>query len=187
MTDYADLIKQTLTMEQVLKRYGIKTTNHGRTACPLHKGTGKNFSYKGRSFKCWVCGAHGTVIDFVMQYFNITFPEALVRLNEDFALGFPIGKHDPTPEQTEKIRLAEETRRKRIAHEKTLKQLCTAYNSALDWYTTLDIIVQHDAPKGPYDEITPQYEYALKHIDAAWDDVQFAAGQIRKFNEKEGD
>ena len=186
MTDYADLIKQTLTMEQVLRRYGFSTRSRTRRIpCPLHHGEKLNFAYKARTFKCYVCGAHGTVIDFVMQLFNIPFSDALRRLNDDFDLGYPIGQSVPSAAELEAVRKANEARAKRIGRETRLKQLCTAYDAAMDYYAALDIIVTHDAPQRPCDAISPQYEYALKHIDAAWDTVQDRAAAIRKFQMEE--
>jgi len=84
-----------LTMADVLHMYGIETSIHGRIPCPLHNGHDKNFSYKEKYFKCFVCGAGGTVIDFVMKLFDIPFRQAILRINADFALGLTWDKPDP--------------------------------------------------------------------------------------------
>lgn len=187
MTDYADLIKNTLTMEQVLRRYGIAAGVKNRIRCPLHHGTHLNFAYRHKTFRCYVCGANGTVIDFVMQYFGLSFLDAVKKLNDDFNLGYSMGNKIPSEADMDAARKAERIRQKRIAHENRLKQLCTAYDAAMDYYCALDIIATNDAPRGPYDDVSPQYEYALKHIDAAWEQVQEAAARIRKFKMEEGD
>jgi len=187
MTDYADLIKQSVPMDAVLRRYGLMSQNiRHRIPCPLHGGQKNNFSFHGHVYKCFVCGASGSTIDFVMQFRNLPFQDAMKEINDDFGLGFPIGERERTEEDEAARKKAEQLRRKRIERENRLKQLCTVYDAAMDKYAALDLIIQHDTPQGPYDEISERYTYALKHIDAAWDEVQEAAEAIRFFA-KEGD
>ncbi len=91
----AEQIKGMLTMEDVLRMYGFETSSYGRIPCPLHNGHDKNFSYNEKFFKCFVCGAGGSVIDFVMKLFDIPFRQAILRINADFALGLTWDKPDP--------------------------------------------------------------------------------------------
>ena len=91
----SERIKDMLTMEDVLRMYGFETSIRGRIPCPLHNGHDRNFSYKEKYFKCFVCGASGTVIDFVMKLFDIPFRQAILRINADFALGLTWDKPDP--------------------------------------------------------------------------------------------
>ncbi len=186
MTDYAALIKQTVTMEQVLKSYGLsdQKSYNKRIPCPIHHGKDRNFSYHHKHFKCFVCGASGDIFDFVMQYRGLTFVDAMREINDIFGLGFPIGENEPSEADREARRKAEQLRRERIARQNELKRLLTAYDAAMDYYAALDIIAQEDAPDGPYDEITPQYAYAVSHIDEAWDRVQDAAERLREFDKK---
>jgi len=187
MTDYSDLIKQTVPMDSILRRYGLVGQNaKHRIPCPLHGGEKPNFSYRDHRFRCWVCGEHGSTIDFVMKYKNVSFVDAMRSINDDFGLGLPIGECQPSEAERAARRRAEQIRQKRIERQNRLKQLCTAYDAAMDRYAALDIIVHEDAPSVPYDDVTPQYAYALKHIDSAWESVQDAAEAIRKF-EREGE
>lgn len=184
MVDYAELIKQTVTMEQILAAYGFSTRGRKRIACPIHRGEHANFSYTHNAYKCWSCQSSGSVIDFVMQYRNLPFVEAMQEINNLFGLGFPIGENEPSEADREAQRKAEQLRRERIARQNELKRLLTAYDAAMDYYAALDIIAQEDAPDGPYDDITPQYAYAVSHIDEAWDRVQDAAERLREFDKK---
>ena len=88
-------------MQDVLERYGFKTSPRGRIPCPLHNGKDANFSYKRDYFHCFVCGAGGSVIDFVMLLFDITFPQAIVRLSTDFNLG--LSNDTPTPQERSEL------------------------------------------------------------------------------------
>ena len=86
-SDVAGEIRDRVTMEEVLQFYGCDTAPNGRIPCPLHNGHDKNFAYKDRSFRCFVCGRNGSVIDFVMELFGLTFPQAVIKISSDFRLG----------------------------------------------------------------------------------------------------
>ena len=129
----ASYIKQSVTMQDALARYGQIDTGReqGRIPCPLHNGHDKNFAYKARSFKCFVCGESGTVIDFTMKLLGLSFSDACKRLNADFGLGLddaPPSKESRAEalkmrearreaEERERRRFIEETRREREAIE----------------------------------------------------------------------
>jgi len=87
MNRIAESIKESVTMKDVLLHYGFPTGRNGRIPCPLHNGHDPNFSYKDRYFKCFVCGKGGDMIRFVMELFDITFPQAITRISADFGLG----------------------------------------------------------------------------------------------------
>lgn len=118
MDNIADVIKESISMEDVLIHYGFRTAHNGRIPCPIHNGKDNNFSYKKHHFKCFVCGAGGSVIDFVMELFGIGFREACLRLNEEFHLGLS----DRKPSRAEvsallRARQEAEARREREAEE----------------------------------------------------------------------
>lgn len=92
----ADRIKELLTMEDVLRHYGYPVSRYGRIPCPLHNGHDRNFSFKQGHFKCFVCGKSGSVIDFVMHLYGITFSQAVMRINADFGLGLTSERPSPT-------------------------------------------------------------------------------------------
>ena len=185
MIDYADIIRQTVTMPQVLHTYGFSVGRFRRMPCPLHDGVKNNFAYKDRTYHCFVCGKSGGVIDFVMDFFHLSFQDAIRKMNTDFALGLEIDGNIPDEKQKELKRQAYLRWKERERRQNELKLLYTAYSAAYDKYVALDIIKMWDAPKGPYDEITPQYAYACQHIDAAWEEVQDAAERLREFEKKE--
>lgn len=86
----ADEIKSLVTMQQVAEFYGFQVGRSGFISCPFHTGdhTASLKIYDGiGGFHCFGCGAHGSVIDFVMLLFNLNFQQAVLRLNADFHLG----------------------------------------------------------------------------------------------------
>lgn len=185
MVDYADIIRQNVTMPQLLHSYGFDLNRrYRRIPCPLHNGEKNNFAYKDRTYKCYVCGKSGGVIDFEMDYFGIPFQDAMRKINVDLSLGLDLDSPITDEKQRELNRLAYQRRKERERRQNELKRLLTAYHAAYDWYAALDIIALWDAPKTPEDEITPQYAYAVKHIDAAWEEVQAAAERLREFERR---
>ncbi len=90
----AEEVKVRVSLPEALRRYGLPTSPRGRIACPIHGGEGPNFAYDQRRFHCFVCGAGGSVIDLVMGLFSLAYPQALVRLDEDFSLGLLLGRGD---------------------------------------------------------------------------------------------
>ena len=93
----ADEIKSSLTMRQVAEYYGFQVKRAGFMSCPFHQGDNtasmKLYDESG-SFYCFGCGAHGTVIDFVMRLFDLNFRQACLRINSDFSLGLTGTKPD---------------------------------------------------------------------------------------------
>lgn len=85
----SDSIKALLTMDQVARHYGFTPSRAGYICCPFHKEKTPSLKlYRGSGgFHCFGCGAHGSVIDFVMKLFDITFQQAIIRISSDFGLG----------------------------------------------------------------------------------------------------
>lgn len=88
-SELADTVKAMLTMDQVARRYGFEPNRSGFIRCPFHsEKTASLKIYPGQGgFHCFGCGAGGSVIDFVMRLFDLSFSQAVVRLSADFGLG----------------------------------------------------------------------------------------------------
>lgn len=65
-----------LPIEGVAERLGLKVTHH-KTLCPFHNDNHPSLSIHVRrnSYKCFVCGAHGGVIDLAMRILGKSFKE----------------------------------------------------------------------------------------------------------------
>jgi DNA primase len=77
-------IKRSISIDELLGRYGYRISRSRRIPCPIHKGDGPNFSFTERVFNCFVCGAHGSVIDLYAALEDIPISEAAKKLAEDF-------------------------------------------------------------------------------------------------------
>ena len=66
-----------LPIEGVAERLGLQVKKH-KSLCPFHDDSHPSltFNVAKNTYKCYVCGAHGGVIDLVMRHLNKTFVEA---------------------------------------------------------------------------------------------------------------
>ncbi len=167
--DYASEIKSRVSMPEMLLRYGFEVDRAGFCKCPLHgERTGSFKAYPGdRGFSCFGCGAHGSVIDFVMQYFSLTFSDALVKINEDFLLNLPIGQRLTLRQRSE---MHEAEQRRKAAREKWQAEqdkLTEVYNTAFAEWIRLDRQRREYQPKDPAEELHPLFVEALSKIHGA--------------------
>ena len=89
LSDAGRQIRQQLTMREVVELYGFTPDRNGFIKCPFHSGDnhGSLKLYpEDRGWHCFGCNASGSVIDFVMKLFDLTFQQAVLRLESDFGL-----------------------------------------------------------------------------------------------------
>lgn len=104
--DLARQIMDRLKLRDVMEFYGVNFNRRGFAICPFHKEKTASLSIKNEHYKCFGCGAYGGIIDFVMESYGLTFPQAMVRLDSDFHLGL-IGKE---PDYRTRQQMAENRR-----------------------------------------------------------------------------
>lgn len=71
-----DKIRQ-LPIESVAQRLGFSVNKH-KCICPFHQDSHPSltFNVSKNTYRCYVCDAHGGVIDLVMEYLKLSFVEA---------------------------------------------------------------------------------------------------------------
>ena len=98
-------LKQSVTMEQVLERYGLleKLRRSGDSlsgVCPLHQGHNPTQFRVSLSRNCWICfgdcHAGGSIVDFVSRMEQVGIREAGLLLQDWFNLESGNGKEVPT-------------------------------------------------------------------------------------------
>ena len=74
-----------LSIEQVAGALGLSVNRH-RALCPFHNDSNPSLTFNVRKnrYKCYVCDAHGGVIDLVMNYLHKDFLSACKWLADDF-------------------------------------------------------------------------------------------------------
>lgn len=148
----AEQVKDRLTMGEVARHYGYEPDRAGFVRCPFHSGdrTASLKTYPGRGgFYCFGCSAHGSVIDFVMQLFDLDFRQALLRLNADFGLGLTADK----PTRTEASKIAQ----KRAREARELEEYRREYQSRVALHRAYYLALKKE-------EETPLYFLALKGL-----------------------
>lgn len=130
-----------LTAQQVARYYGFNPNRAGFIQCPFHQGD-RTPSLKlypeHRGWCCFGCRKGGSVVNFVMELFGLSFPQAIIRLDSDFHLG--LTNQRPTPGQRAKIadqRRREEAERARLEGE---------YRALAEEHRYWHEIVKHFAP-----------------------------------------
>ena len=167
--NYASEIKSRISSKEAFLYYGIELDRSGFCKCFL---TGERTAslkvYDGdRGWHCFGCGAHGSVIDFVMQYFSIPFGDAIKKINEDFSLGLPIGEKLDRRKQIEMQKQAFLRKREMNARKAKQEELEKAYWAAFEEWKRLDDNRRNYAPKSPTEPLHPLFVEALKNIAAA--------------------
>lgn len=160
----AETIKELLTAEQVVRHYGFQPSRSGFIQCPFHKGDrhGSLKVYPGnRGWHCFGCQRGGSVIDFVMELFGISFSQAIVRLNSDFGLGL-------TNERPSHAQRLEALRKRQEAEEQAAKERAEYFALAEEhryWFE----VQKYFAPTREEWEagyIHPLYEEAIRRLPA---------------------
>ena len=77
-------IKQSLTLEQVLKNYNLQPNQNKMLNCPFHedKTASLQVNLQKNLYKCHACGKKGDQIQFVEDIEKLTKHEALKKCTE---------------------------------------------------------------------------------------------------------
>ena len=183
--NYADEIKSRLKMPEVLDYYGIERNRANRIRCVLHNGQDFNCGIKDHYIHCFVCGQSADVIKFVQVYFDLDFQSAIIKLNDDFRLGLPIGKKIDRRTQLEMNKAAFERKRKIEAEKKRREQIENDYWAAFDEWKRLDDNKRNYAPKTPTEPLHPLFVEALKNIDGA--EYNLSCAEIARYEYEKRD
>lgn len=174
-------------MRQVAQYYGFKVSNKtSKMICPFHNDSHPSMQvYPGDGgYHCFVCGVGGDVINFVQRLFGLDFMDACRKMDQDFNLHLGVGETRSRAEREAAERAFQERMERKHRYEQRRKLLYAIYHAAYNRYTFLDILKRDNMPTGFDGEFKPEYVYACKHIDEAWEQVQEAADRIRQFEEK---
>lgn len=167
--DFANEIKSRISVKDVFIHYGFEPNRSGAICCPFHNE--KTASLKiyddGRGWFCFGCHKGGDAINFVREYFGLSFKDALVKINEDFSLGLPIGEKLDRRKQLEMQKQAFLRKREMNAKKAEQERLENAYWEAFDEWKRLDENKRKYAPETPSEPLQPLFVEALKNISGA--------------------
>ena len=158
-----EYIKETVTMKDIFRKYGLSVNSAGFAVCPFHQEKTASLKiYSGdRGWYCFGCGNGGSVIDFVMCYFNVDKAEAIKIISRDFGLGIPFGKGSTYREREAIRRKVSQAIRKNEERYKILRRESVEYEKLMDEYVWADIVIMYLKPTSPEDEIYDIYKEAI--------------------------
>lgn len=183
--DYAENIKSMVSMPEMMEHYGFSLNRSGFCKCPFHSEKSASFkAYPGsRGFYCFGCNESGSVIDFVMKFFELPFGDAIKKINEDFSLGLPIGEKLDRRKQLEMNRQAFMRKRAVDAEKAEQERLENAYWSAFEEWKRLDDNKRNYAPKTPSEPLQPLFVEALKNISGA--EYRLECAEIERYTHEQ--
>ena len=79
-----DEIKQSVSMREVVERYGIHIDKKGFCCCPFHKEKTASMKIYKSSYNCFGCGANGDVFSFLMGMEHCDFKTAYKSLGGSY-------------------------------------------------------------------------------------------------------
>ena len=108
---FLDELKHRFTLSDVVGRT-VKLVRRGREStglCPFHNEKTPSFTVNDQKgfYHCFGCGAHGSVIDFVMNTQGMTFPETIEVLAAEVGMEVPKPSREEVERQKERASLAE--------------------------------------------------------------------------------
>lgn len=91
--EFVEEVRQRNDIVDVISSYvNLKKSGSNHTGlCPFHNEKTPSFSVSGgkQMYYCFGCGAGGNVFTFLMEYENLTFPEALEQLAARAGMALP--------------------------------------------------------------------------------------------------
>ena len=177
---YAEIIKERVTTLDMMAHAGIQADRRGMAVCPFHgdrDASLKVYRDPRRGWHCYGCHAGGDVIDFAMRLYGVGFREAVSRINEEFALGLPIGEPMTGTQRRAMREEIERAKQARQALQRREHEAENAYWSAYDAWLSNERVMQENAPSGlsepnaTYCEAIirrDELEEALKDAEERW-------------------
>ena len=161
----AEEIKERITMRDIFEKYGLHVDRRGFICCPFHREKTPSLGIYGdeRRWHCFGCGESGDVIGFVQKYFDLSFNEAIQKIDVDFCLCL---YKKPTLMQYRKMQQRDrELRLKREVFKQELSEAETARDKLCTEFRRLYLNKKEYAPKTPFEEWHPLYIEALRKLD----------------------
>lgn len=177
--DAVQTIKDRLTMRDVITHYGYKPNRAGFVCCPFHREKTASMKVFQKDYHCFGCGANGDVISFVKQFFGLSFPDALKKIDLDFGLNL-------YGEQSFQDLRKSHYRQKQIQAERERKerekqQADAEYWAVFEEWKRLDDNKRNYAPKTPDEEWHPLFVEALQKL--SYQEYLLDMAELRRCNE----
>ena len=160
---YAKQISSMLSCNDCFDYYGLRPDHNGYVCCPFHSEKTASLRVWKDHWKCFGCGEHGDSISLVQKLYGVSFVNSIKTLNEDFNLGFDIGK----PQFSNYRRFKTQTKKMRKErHESELRRQedLEEYYDLVDAEEGLKMIVKRMAPKSEDETPDPVWIAAVQWL-----------------------
>ncbi|VAW66833.1 DNA primase [hydrothermal vent metagenome] len=120
-----DLINRTDIVDVVDSRVALKKRGKEHIACcPFHNEKSPSFtvSHSKQFYHCFGCGAHGTALDFIMEYERLDFVDAIEVLAAEYHIDVPREQGNFSPLSDDKKPLYETLEKAAISFASELKK-----------------------------------------------------------------
>ena len=128
-------IKQTVTMYEVLGRYGIRPGRSNMICCPFHGEKHPSMKIYKDGYNCFACGLNGDIFGFVMEMERCDFKTAFQILGGSYSSADPTERKRASIMVERRKRQAESRKIRERRKELSKKQLngdITKYRALLD-------------------------------------------------------
>ena len=159
-------IKNRIKMPKLLQFYGFDIKK-GRMKCPLHNGEDYNCGVKENYIHCFVCDESADVISFVIKYYGLSFKESIIKLNNDFNLGLPIGEKLDRRKQLDMAKKSFKANQERERQQNEHNQLKNNREIALDEWIRFDKQKMKYQPKSQNEDLHPLFVEAIINLPHA--------------------
>lgn len=127
-----DELKSSISMREIVERYGIHPTRAGFISCPFHKGDRQpSMKIYERDYHCHACGANGDIFTFVQQMEGVSFKEAFYSLGGTYETQSFSSKL-ATYQSQKKREMAEKERKRQQARKDLNNVLIGLYRSFME-------------------------------------------------------
>lgn len=159
-----EIIIATVSMRDIADKYGIRINRQGFCCCPFHNENTPSMKFYDNSdgFYCFGCGVGGDVVNFVQRFFELTYNQALFKINDDFNLGLGIGKK-PTYAQIAAARqLVIKRKQEQSRLIKLIDNLDEEIFNGLERLSELNSTIKEKKPHQINENIDPAFFMALR-------------------------
>lgn len=165
-SEFAKEIISRLSMFGVWAKYCNEPIKRDFVNCPFHaENTASMKIYPGnKGYYCFGCHEGGDVINFVRKMFNLSFTQAIIRLDNDFNLGLPLNRRLTPREAYLRNKRVNDLQEQRKRRQGEIRALDTAYWTQFYECSRLEDNMRDYAPKTMGEEWHPLFIEALKNI-----------------------
>lgn len=126
----AEEIKETVSMRDVLDKYGVKVNRNGMCCCPIHNERHPSMKVYSDGYKCFACGSGGDIFRFVQDMEQCDFKQAFLILGGSYGKKSKMARVNANTGF--KRKRAE--RERKVQSEKEFRQILMGTIGLCDWW-----------------------------------------------------